>query len=200
MHGLMSERPLLISAIIKHAAVYHRDAEIVSRTVDGGIHRYTYEAAERRAKRLARALSKLGITPSDRVGTLAWNTYRHFELYYAISGIGAVCHTINPRLYDDQLVYIINHAHDRLLFVEEGFLPLIERLRPRLHGDLRIITLTERVPDSPVAVVASYDELVSAESDEFIWPEFDERSGAALCYTSGTTGRPKGALYTHRST
>src|SRR5690348_5425149 len=200
MLGMMQDQPLLISRILTHAAQYHGDTELVSRSVEGPIHRYTYADAERASRRLARALKRLGIVEGDRVGTLAWNTYRHFELYYAISGIGAVCHTINPRLYDDQLVYIINHAHDRLLFVEEGFLPLIERLRPRLHGDLRIITLTERVPDSPVAVVASYDELVGAESDEFIWPEFDERSGAALCYTSGTTGRPKGALYTHRST
>src|ERR1700746_3256724 len=125
MLGLMLERPLLISSIIRHAAVYHRDTEIVSRTVEGGIHRYTYEVAERRAKRLARALSKLGITSGDRVGTLAWNTFRHFELYYAISGIGAVCHTINPRLFDEQIAYIVNHAEDRLLFVDSSFAPLI---------------------------------------------------------------------------
>src|SRR5947209_17782990 len=130
MLGLMSERPLLISAIIKHAAVYHRDTEIVSRTVEGVIHRYTYEAAERRAKRLALALLKLGIRPGDRVGTLAWNTFRHFELYYAISGIGAVCHTINPRLFDDQIVSLINHAADRLLFLDPSFAPLVERLAP----------------------------------------------------------------------
>jgi fatty-acyl-CoA synthase len=200
MLGMMQDQPLLISRILTHAARYHGDTELVSRSVEGPIHRYTYAEAERASRRLARALKRLGIVDGDRVGTLAWNTYRHFELYYAISGIGAVCHTINPRLYDDQLVYIINHAHDRLLFVEEGFLPLIGRLRPRLHDDLRIITLTEEIPDSPVPVAASYDELVGAESDEFIWPEFDERAGAALCYTSGTTGRPKGALYTHRST
>ncbi len=200
MLGLMQDQPLLISRILTHAAKYHGDTELVSRTVDGPIHRYSYADAERGSKRLARALKRLGIAEGDRVGTLAWNTYRHFELYYAVSGMGAVCHTINPRLYDDQLVYIINHAHDRLLFVEEGFLSLIERLRPRLHDDLRFITLTGNVPDSPVPVAASYDELVAGESDEFSWPDFDERSGAALCYTSGTTGRPKGALYTHRST
>ncbi len=200
MRGLMQDRPLLISRLISHAATYHGDTEIVTRTVEGPIHRYGYAEAERAAKRLANALLRLGIAAGDRVGTLAWNTYRHFELYYAISGIGAVCHTINPRLFDDQLIYIVNHARDRLLFVEEGFLPLIERLRPRLPADCRIVTLTAHVPDSPVPVFAAYDELVAGESDALDWPEFDENTGAALCYTSGTTGRPKGALYTHRST
>src|SRR5215831_16304330 len=142
MHGLMSERPLLISAIIKHAAIYHHDTEIVSRTVEGAVHRYTYGQAERRSKQLAQALLRLGIRPGDRVGTLAWNTYRHFELYYGISGIGAVCHTINPRLFDEQIVYIVNHAKDRLLFIDTTFLPLIERLAPSLHQDCRIVLLT----------------------------------------------------------
>src|SRR5579862_4472717 len=132
MRGLMSERPLLISGILGHAALYHADTEIVTRTIEGPIHRYTYAEAEPRTRRLARALLRLGIKPGDRVATLAWNTYRHFELYYGISGIGAVCHTINPRLFDDQIVYIVNHAADRLLFVDPVFLPLVERLRPRL--------------------------------------------------------------------
>src|SRR5277367_6406527 len=118
MRGLMSERPLLVSAIIVHAATYHGDTEIVSRTVEGPIHRYTYAEAEGRSKRLARALLRLGIKRGDRIGTLAWNTFRHFELYYGISGIGAVCHTINPRLFDDQIIYIVNHAADRLLFID----------------------------------------------------------------------------------
>src|ERR1700745_3147493 len=132
MLGLMSERPLLISSIITHPARYHLDGEVVSRTVEGAIHRYTHAEAERRAKRLARALLRLGIKPGDRVGTLAWNTFRHFELYYGISGIGAVCHTINPRLFDEQIVYIVNHAADRLLFLDITFLPLLERLAPSL--------------------------------------------------------------------
>src|SRR4029077_2718308 len=131
MHGLMSDRPLLISAILAHAGLYHHDTEIVSRTVEGTIHRYTYAEAERRSKRLARALLRLGIKPGDRVGTLAWNTFRHFELYYGISGIGAVCHTINPRLFPEQIVYIINHAQDRLLFVETSFIALVTRLPPQ---------------------------------------------------------------------
>jgi fatty-acyl-CoA synthase len=204
MLGLMSERRLLISAIIKHAAVYHRDTEIVSRTVEGGIHRYTYEAAERRAKRLARALLKLGIKPGDRVGTLAWNTFRHFELYYAISGIGAVCHTINPRLFDDQIVYIINHAEDRLLFIDASFAPLIERLAPHLPTECRIVWMTEESTEpatSPGLLgLPCHEALISAEDEDFEWPEFDERTASSLCYTSGTTGNPKGVLYSHRST
>jgi 3-(methylthio)propionyl---CoA ligase len=199
MRGLMSQEPLLVSMLIRHAARFHGDTEIVSRLLDGAIHRYTYAEAERRARRLARALLRLGIRPGDRVGTLATNTYRHFELYYGISGIGAVCHTINPRLFDEQLLYIVNHAQDRLLFVERSFMPLVERLAPQLPADCRIVPL-EPV-ETRLPVPATYDELVAAESEEgFLWPEFDEWSAAALCYTSGTTGRPKGALYGHRST
>jgi fatty-acyl-CoA synthase len=198
MRGLMSEQPLLISRLIQHAARFHGDVEITSRTVEGEIHRCTYAEAEHRARQLARALLRLGIEPGDRVGTLAWNTYRHFELYYAISGIGAVCHTINPRLFDEQIVYIVNHARDRLLFVDTSFIPLIERLRPQLPADCRIILLGEGEAGFPV--LARYDELVAAESADFAWPEFDEWTASALCYTSGTTGKPKGALYSHRAT
>jgi 3-(methylthio)propionyl---CoA ligase len=198
MLGLMGERPLLISAIIAHAAAYHGDAEVVSRTVEGGIHRYTYAEAERRAKRLARALLRLGVKPGDRIGTLAWNTYRHFELYYGVSGIGAVCHTINPRLFDDQIVYIIKHAADRLLFIDTTFLPLVERLAPNLPTDCRLVLLADEA--AVPASLASYERLIAEEDDDFKWPEFDERTAASLCYTSGTTGRPKGALYSHRST
>jgi 3-(methylthio)propionyl---CoA ligase len=202
MQGLMSERPLLISAILKHAAIYHRETEIVSRTVEGAMHRYTYDEAERRSKRLARALQRLGIGLGDRVGTLAWNTFRHFELYYAISGIGAVCHTINPRLFDEQVLYIVNHAADRLLFVDASFAPLIERLAPHLPAECRIVWMTGEgaEPAASRSSLPCYEALIAAEDEDFEWPEFDERSAAALCYTSGTTGKPKGALYTHRST
>jgi 3-(methylthio)propionyl---CoA ligase len=202
MHGLMSERPLLVSAIIAHAAIYHHDTEIVSRTVEGPIHRYTYGEAERRSKRLARALMRLGIKSGDRVGTLGWNTFRHFELYYGISGIGAVCHTINPRLFDDQIVYIINHAADRLLFVDATFVPLIERLAPNLPADCHIVLMTAdgAEPETKFEKLACYERLIEAEDEDFEWPEFDERTAASLCYTSGTTGKPKGALYGHRST
>ena len=202
MLGLMSERPLLISAILTHAATFHGNVEIVSRTVEGPIHRYTYRDAERRSKQLANALLRLGIEPGDRVATLAWNTFRHFELYYAISGIGAVCHTINPRLFDDQIVYIVNHASDRLLFVDTTFLPLVERLAPRLPADCRIVLMTdaENSPSTGLPVLPCYEQLIAAEDADFAWPEFDERTAASLCYTSGTTGHPKGALYSHRST
>jgi fatty-acyl-CoA synthase len=202
MLGLMSERPLLISSILTHAATYHGDVEIASRTVDGPLHRYTYRDAERRSKQLANALLRLGIGPGDRVATLAWNTFRHFELYYAISGIGAVCHTINPRLFDDQIVYIVNHASDRLLFVDTTFLPLVERLAPRLPAECRIVPMSDRDPasTSSLPILPCYETLVAAETDDLEWPEFDERTAASLCYTSGTTGNPKGALYSHRST
>jgi acyl-CoA synthetase (AMP-forming)/AMP-acid ligase II len=198
MLGVMSERPLIISAILVHAATYHRDTEIVSRTVEGAIHRYTYAEAERRSKRLARALLRLGIKPGDRVGTLAWNTFRHFELYYGISGIGAICHTINPRLFDDQIVYIVNHAADRILFIDTTFIPLVERLAPQFPRDCRIVLLSDA--ETSLSVLARYDDLIAGEGEEFDWPEFDERTASALCYTSGTTGRPKGVLYSHRST
>jgi fatty-acyl-CoA synthase len=193
----------LISSIINHAATYHGDVEIVSRTVEGGpFHRYNYREAERRAKQLAKALLRLGIEPGDRVATMAWNTFRHFELYYAISGIGAVCHTINPRLFDDQIVYIVNHATDRLLFVDATFLPLVERLAPRFPADCRIVLLsdTAAMPETDSPLLPCYESLLAGEDDDLTWPEFDERTAASLCYTSGTTGHPKGALYTHRST
>jgi 3-(methylthio)propionyl---CoA ligase len=202
MLGLMSERPLLISSILAHAAAWHGDTEIVSRTVEGPIHRYTYVQAERRAKRLARALLRLGIKPGDRIGTLAWNTFRHFELFYGISGIGAVCHTINPRLFDEQITYILNHAADRLLFVDLTFLPLVERLAAKLPTECRIVPLCDEggVPETSLLLVGAYEGLIAEEDEDFAWPLFDERAAAALCYTSGTTGKPKGALYTHRST
>src|SRR5690606_13730262 len=202
MFGQMMDTPLLISTLIRFAARYHGDAEIVTRTVEGPIHRYTYRDAHARAQRLANALTRLGIKRGDRIGTLAWNTYRHFELYYGVSGMGAVLHTINPRLFGDQIRYIVNHADDRYIFADLTFVPLIEALAPALPNVKGYVVMTDRahMPETKLANVLCYEELLEAESDSFDWPEFDERTAASLCYTSGTVGNPKGALYSHRST
>ncbi|HEV3240124.1 MAG TPA: 3-(methylthio)propionyl-CoA ligase [Casimicrobiaceae bacterium] len=202
MDGLMMDVPLLISSLIRHADRYHGDAEIVSRTVEGPIHRYTYRDAHARARRLARALSRLGMARSDRIGTLAWNGYRHFELYYAVSGMGAITHTINPRLFHDQLAYIINHAEDRIVFFDLSFVALVERLAGVCKGVKHWVAMTDRehLPQTTVSGLLCYEELLAAESDDFDWPEFDENTASGLCYTSGTTGNPKGVLFSHRST
>ncbi|MEE8189954.1 MAG: long-chain-fatty-acid--CoA ligase [Kiloniellales bacterium] len=202
MRGLMMDRPLLISSVMAYGARYHGAAEIVSRSVEGPIHRYSYAESYRRMQKLAHALIALGAEPGDRIGTLAWNTYRHFELYYAVSGIGAVCHTINPRLFHDQIIQIINHAEDRFLFVDLTFVPLLEEIRDELHSVEKIVVLTDRahMPETALSEALCYEELIADHPDSFDWPEFDENTAAGLCYTSGTTGEPKGALYSHRST
>ena len=202
MLGLMQQQPLLISSFIAHAARHHGDTEIVSRAVEGGIHRYTYAEANRRAKKLANAFARLGVRHGDRVATLAWNTYRHFEIYYGVSGIGAVCHTINPRLFPDQIAWIANHAEDQFVFFDLTFLPIVEALAPQMTSCKGFVVMTDRahMPPSKVAGLLCYEELLAAESDALEWPEFDENTASSLCYTSGTTGNPKGALYSHRST
>ena len=201
MLGLMMRWPLTISSLIRHADQCHGDTEIVSRTIEGPIHRYTYRDAHTRARRLANALGRLGVAAGERVATLAWNGYRHFELYYAVSGIGAIIHTINPRLFHDQLTHIVNHAGDRLVFFDLTFLPLVEKLAPLCPGVTTWIALTDRahMPSSPLQLLC-YEELVGAERDDYAWPELDEETAAGLCYTSGTTGHPKGVLFSHRST
>lgn len=203
MFGLMQDRPLLISQLIEHAALNHGDTEIVSRTVEGPIHRYTYRDARLRAKKVAEALIGLGIKPGDRIGTLAWNGYRHFELYYGISGMGAVCHTINPRLFPEQIVYIVNHAEDQLLFVDLNLLPAVEKLLPQMKGVRHVVAMTDRAhlpKDCNIPNLLVYEELIADKPGTYEWPEFDEHTASSLCYTSGTTGNPKGVLYHHRST
>jgi fatty-acyl-CoA synthase len=200
MQGLMMEVPLLISGLIRHADRNHGDTEIVSRTVEGGIHRYTYRDAHTRSRRLARALRTLGLKAGERVGTLAWNGHRHYELYYAISGMGAVINTVNPRLFADQIVYISNHAENVALFFDPTFVALVEKLAPQLKSIRHYVLMTDRAHMPKGSSYLCYEELLEKESDDFEWPSFDERTAAALCYTSGTTGNPKGTLYTHRST
>lgn len=203
MLGLMMNTPLLVSSILRHAATYHCDTEIVSKTVEGPIHRYTYADLSKRSQKLANALAKLGLSRGDRVGTLACNGYRHLELYYGISGSGLVCHTINPRLFHEQIGYIIEHAGDRLLFCDLNFLPILEALADRLVGMKAIVVLTDaaHMPKSAALPnLVCYETLIADEPDEFAWPVFDENTACGLCYTSGTTGDPKGVLYSHRST
>jgi 3-(methylthio)propionyl---CoA ligase len=189
MQGLMMDVPLLVSSLIRHAERHHGAVEVVSKQVDGSIHRYTYREAHARARRLANALASLGIKPGDRVATLAWNGHRHFEIYYAVAGSGAIIHTINPRLFPDQITYIANHAEDKVVFYDTTFAPLVEKLKPAVKSVKHWVAMNEQ-----------YEKLLEAESERYDWPEFDEKSAACLCYTSGTTGNPKGALYSHRST
>ena len=201
--GRMMSQPLLISSLIKHADRYYGETEVVSRRVEGDIHRYTYRDCHRRARQLANALNKLGVRMGDRVATLAWNGYRHLEAYYAVSGSGAVLHTLNPRLHPEQIAYIANHAEDQYLFFDMSFLPVIETIAPLAKTIKAYVMMCDRdrMPvDSKVPNLLCYEELVAASSDEYEWPLFDENSASSLCYTSGTTGNPKGALYSHRST
>jgi fatty-acyl-CoA synthase len=203
MQGLMMDQPLLISDLLRHAARHHASGEIVSKTVeDGARHRYTYREAHARARRLANALKRLGVARHDRVATLAWNGFRHFEIYYAAAGSGAVIHTINPRLFADQIAYIANHAEDKVVCFDVTFAPLIEKLAPQLTSVRHFVAMTDssRLPKARIPNLLAYEELVEREADDFEWPSFDERTAACLCYTSGTTGNPKGALYSHRST
>ncbi|GAB3307195.1 3-(methylthio)propionyl-CoA ligase [Hymenobacter tenuis] len=203
MLGLMMNEPLRIAGLLEHAAKWHSNTEIVSRLPEGGMHRYTYAAAHQRSKQLANGLTELGIRNGDRVGTLAWNTHRHFELYFGISGMGAVCHTINPRLFFEQLVYIINHAEDRLLFFDLTFLPLVEKLAPSCPTVESWILMTGRahMPEATTLPdLRCYEDLLSAQNSAYEWPVFDENTASSLCYTSGTTDQPKGVLYSHRST
>jgi acyl-CoA synthetase (AMP-forming)/AMP-acid ligase II len=206
MLGLMQAHSLTVPWLLQHAARHHAGGEVVSQTGLGVIHRSTWADTERRARRLVRVLQGLGIEPHDRVGTLAWNDHRHLETYYAASGMQAICHTINPRLSADDITYIINHAADSVLFVDPGFAALIAGIATNIANSVRAVVMLTDAAGMPALELPSgmhllcYDELLAASDDDYTWPQFDENTASALCYTSGTTGRPKGALYSHRST
>ena len=202
MLGNMMKDQLLISGILEHAIQNNGKTEVVSNTIEGGIHRYTISDSAKRSKQLANALTALGIKKGDVIGTMAVNGYRHLELYFGVSGIGAVLHTLNPRLFPEHVEYIVNHAEDKYIFVDAPFLPIIEGVLDSLKTVKGIVVLTskENMPESKVKNLICYEDLIANESDEIVWPEFDENTASSLCYTSGTTGNPKGALYSHRST
>lgn len=201
MQSLMMDTPLTITQIMRHAERVHPNAEVVSVRADNPQHRCSYTEVFARARQLANALTKLGVGKGDRVATLAWNDNRHLELYYGIQCAGMVCHTINPRLFPQQVQYIVGHAEDRVIFVDSLIFPLIEKLAPTLESVEHIVVMTDRdhMPDTELDVLC-YEDLLAAESDDFDWPELSESDPCALCYTSGTTGNPKGVLYNHRST
>ena len=202
MLGLMQSQPLLISGLIEFAERHHGDAEIVSRRVEGDIHRYTYKDSAKRARQVANALDGLKLAFGDRVATLAWNGYRHFEIYYGVSGSGRVLHTINPRLHPDQIAWIANHAEDQVLCFDLSFLPLVQAVHARAGTIKHYIALCDedKLPkDSGVPNLISYEAWIAAQSSTYQWPSFDENTASSMCYTSGTTGNPKAALYSHRS-
>lgn len=200
MMGLMMDRPLLTTEILKHAERNFRKTEIVTRTVEGPIHRYRISDSAKRIRKLANALTTLGVKQGDRVGVIGWNTYRQFEMYYAVGGLGAVLHTINPRLGPENAAFVINHAEDEYLFYDTTFAPLVNALRPNLKTVKHYCVLTdaEHAGEAGAGAV-TYEELIAGESDQFEWRDFDENTAIAMCYTSGTTGDPKGVVYSHRA-
>lgn len=202
MQALMMKTQLMISSILRHAEKNYPEQEVVSVTADNPNHRYTFKDLAARSRKLANVLHQLGAEFGDRIGTLAWNDYRHLELYYGVSGTGMVCHMINPKLFPEQIAYIINHAEDKFLFVDVLVMPLIEALKPHLSNVRGVVVMTDEahMPDSSLDNVYCYETLLAKASDEYEWPEFDENTASGMCYTSGTTGNPKGVVYSHRST
>ena len=203
MFGLMQQHSLLISSLIEFASRHHGDGEVVSRRVEGDIHRYTWAEVANRSRQMANALDALGLNQGDRVATLAWNGYRHLELYFGVSGSGRVLHTLNPRLHPDQVVWIANHAEDQVLFFDMTFLPLVQAVHARCTTIKHWVAMCDqdKLPkDSGIPHLTSYEAHIGAQSTKFEWPELDENTASSMCYTSGTTGNPKAALYSHRST
>ncbi len=201
MLGSMQDWPLVVPAILDHAARFHGEREMVTRTVEGPMARTNYAHLHSRARRVAKALTRRGIRLGDRIGTLAWNTARHFETWYGIMGIGAVCHTINPRLFPEQISYIINHAEDRLIFVDTTFVPVLEKIAKQIDRVEGFVILTDaaNMPKTTLQNAVAFEDWIRDVDDDFHWAKFDENTAAGLCYTSGTTGNPKGVLYSHRS-
>lgn len=203
MQGLMQSQQLLISSLIEFAARHHRDAEIVSRRVEGDIHRYTYTELAQRSKQLANALDGLKVAHGDRVASIAWNGYRHMEMYFGVSGSGRVLHTINPRLHPEQVAWIVNHAEDQVLCFDMTFLPLVQAVHAKCPTVRQWVALcdADKLPaDSGIPGLVSYEQWIGAQSMHYRWPQLDENTASSMCYTSGTTGNPKAALYSHRST
>jgi fatty-acyl-CoA synthase len=201
MLGLMQDWPLLTHRIIDHAAKVHGEREVISRSVEGPIHRTNYAEIRTRALKVAQRLDREGIKMGDRVATIAWNTWRHLETWYGIMGIGAICHTVNPRLFPDQIAWIINHAQDRIVLTDLTFIPILEKLADQLPSVERFIVYTDKahMPQTTLKNVIAYEDWINEVDGNFKWKEFDENTAAAMCYTSGTTGDPKGVLYSHRS-